>query len=459
MVTYDELARGIAEGARTLDERLPEGSRVLIAAYDQMVVGLAFLAALRSHCTPLLVDPQSSAGLARVAERWGVSGFLGDRTLLDDGRPALDANTILEWTESKAEPGALPEVAPEEPAFWTFTSGTTGEPRAVVHAHRGPRAAFEAFGRGILGLESGDRTSATAGLPFVYALGNNLLFPLFAGASCILPRDLLLPTVLGEIRRGRATVLVAGPWSLEAMVRLADRARRGDALRDLRLVLSAGEPLPESVFVRWEETFGGRPIDNLGCTEMFNSFLSAPPERARAGSLGWVVPGFEVQVDGKDPTPGRRGALAVRGNSRAIALSADEATDRVERPSEPWCQTGDEVEVSADGAFVFLGRLDDRFKVRGQFVRPAEVERSLLGVEGIAEALVGPGTDEHGLACVNVRIVVGDGHGVDDVRRRAAACVREALPAAARAITVEPVETLPRSPRGKVLRERRAAIG
>ncbi len=453
-MSYADLARTVAVGAVEIDARFAPGSRLLIAAYDQMVVALALLAALRSRCVPLLVDPQSPAGLARVAERWTVAGALGDRALLGDVCDVTDEATVLGWASSSAAPASeLPAVHGDDPAFWTFTSGTTGEPRAVVHAHRGPRAAYEAFGEGVLELGPHDRTSSTAGLPFVYALGNNLFFPLFAGGAAILPADLLLPTVLGEIRRQEATTLVSGPWSLEAMARLADRAGRGDALRKLRLVLSAGEPLAESVFTRWREAFGQAPIDNLGCTEMFNSFLSPRPQEARAGSLGRVVPGFDVRVGGVAPSPGRRGALSVRGESRAVAMSPDVGADRVAPPEGQWCETGDEVAVGADGCFTYLGRLDDRFKVRGQFVRPAEIERRLRPLDGVAECLVGPGVDEKGVACVSVRIVLEQGYDEGTVLRSAAAEGRSALPAAARSMKVECVDALPRSPRGKVLRE------
>lgn len=461
IVTYEALAGAIARGAMELDAAFPVGSRLLIAAYDQLVVALGFLAALQSHCTPLLVDPQSTAGLARIAARWKVAGSIGDRSLFDEGAAVVDESKVLGWLTAAAGavPLALPGVGAEDAAFWTFTSGTTGEPRAVVHAHRGPQAAYEAFGCGVLALGPEDRTVSTAGLPFVYALGNNLLFPLFAGGAAILPADLLLPTVLAEIGRQQATVLVSGPWSIEAMARLADRAGRGDALRRLRLVLSAGEPLGPGVFAAWRDTFGQTPIDNLGCTEMFNSFLSTSPGQARAGSLGRVVPGFDVRVDGAAPEAGRRGALTVRGASRAIGISTDSDSDRVEVPSGEWCETGDEVEVGADGTFTFLGRLDDRFKVRGQFVRPAEVERRLQSVDGIEECLVGPGTDARGLACVRVRIVVASSHDDETRRREVAAVAREVLPAAGRAIRVETTDALPRSPRGKVLRQPRVAVG
>ncbi|MBM4243704.1 MAG: AMP-binding protein [Deltaproteobacteria bacterium] len=454
-LSYAELAAAAAHGAAEIDERFPPGSRVLIVAYDQMAVALALLASLYSRCVPLLVDAQPGSGLDRIVHNWRVAGALGDRDLSIGVRETIATEAILAWVGPRPPaPHEPPAVHADDPALWTFTSGTTGDPRAVVHAHRGPRAAYEAFGRGILALKPGDRTIATAGLPFVYALGNNLLFPLLAGAAAILPGDLRLPTVLHELRRHEASVLVSGPWSLEAIARLGDRPSWGAALRHLRLVLSAGEPLAESVFERWRSTFGQRPLDNLGCTEMFNSFLAADLAAARPGSLGGVVPGFEVRVGGAAPAPHRRGALSVRGESRAIGISSDGLEGRIEPIGEAWCETGDEVEIDGEGRFVYLGRLDDRFKVRGQFVRPAEVERRLLRLPGVRECMVVGDVDERDLARVMVRVVVDPAWQTDDVFRRIREEIRSAIPAAARTVRLEAAETLPRNARGKLTRAR-----
>lgn len=244
---------------------------------------------------------------------------------------------------------------------------------------------------------------------------------------------------------------MSGPWSLEAMARLADRRGWGEALRAVRGVLSAGEPLAEAVFHRWRETFGQSPIDNLGCTEMFNSFLSPRPEEAAPGTLGRVVPGFEVRVGGRAPAPGRRGALEVRGQSRAVALSRV-GTNAIESAMGDWCETGDEVEVDAEGRFTFLGRLDDRFKVRGQFVRPAEVESQLRRVSGVRECLVSADTDDRGLARAVVHLVLEDGADTTSVLRDVGAAAREAMPAAARSMRIARARSLPRSARGKLLR-------
>ncbi len=458
-VSYAELAAVAKRGAAELDTRFAPGSRILIAARDQLHVGLGLVAALGSHSVPLLVDPTSPERLRRLAEDWQVSGAIAEESLRTGiGLPVLEARETERWL-SEASPREMldpPSVRLDEPAFWTFTSGSTGEPRAVLHAHRGPRAAFEAFARNVLRLGPEDVTIATAGLPFVYALGNNFFFPLMAGGAAIVPSDLLLPTVLGDLARHRATVLVSGPWSLSAMARLARRMEWDRALCDLRLVLSAGEPLPAGVFLAWKRRFGQELIDNLGCTEMFNSFLSNFPGDARPGSLGRVVPGYEVCVGERNPASGCHGALRVRGDSRAVG-TGERGGRSIVAPADEWCETGDEVALDGEGRFVFLGRCDDRFKVKGQFVHPLEIERCFLEVRGVRECMAFPDVDENGVTIVAMKVVAVGAMDAAELRRRIQRHARQHLKPFQVPVKIEIVVSLPRSTRGKLERPSAAA--
>lgn len=451
-VSYAELAVAADAGASALDDRFAPGARVVIAARNQLHVGLALAACLRSRALPLLADPTSPERVAGIARRWRAAGAIAEPALLAGSAiPVVDAADSEHWLGNRARSFEPPGVADDEPAFWTFTSGTTGEPRAVVHGHRGPRAAFAAFGERVLRLGPEDVTIATGGLPFVYVLGTSFFFPLFAGGATVLPADLLLPTVLGEAAAHGATVLAGGPWSLAAIAALARRPRWTACLRNLRLVLSAGEPLPPRVFDEWRSRFGKELLDNLGCTEMFNSFLSSVPGAARAGSVGRVVPGYEVRVGGGPPVPGARGPLHVRGESRAIATSRGGEPEPV---VTAWCETGDEVAVADDGSFAFVGRLDDRFKSRGRFVHPLEIERRLLEVDGAEDCLVTCECDARGVAVPVARVVPAanvDRGALVGALVRHARSVLEAHQVPAR---IELADRLSRSARGKLARPR-----
>jgi acyl-coenzyme A synthetase/AMP-(fatty) acid ligase len=182
---------------------------------------------------------------------------------------------------------------------------------------------------------------------------------------------------------------------------------------------------------------------------MFNSFVSNLPGDARPGSLGRPVAGFEVEVDGSPPEPGSRGPLRVRGRSRAIAMDGEPLA------ANGWCETGDEVAVDGDGRLLFRGRSDDRFKVRGQFVRPAEIERRIREVEGVRDCLVVPEIGERGLVVVAARIVPsrpGSDATLAALGARIVAYARRALESFEAPERIVFVSELPRTERGKVVR-------
>jgi acyl-coenzyme A synthetase/AMP-(fatty) acid ligase len=217
-------------------------------------------------------------------------------------------------------------------------------------------------------------------------------------------------------------------------------------------VLSAGEPLPARIFLDWKERFGKEVLDNLGCTEMFNSFLSNRPGDAVPGTLGGVVTGYEIRVGSSEAEPGSEGELRVRGDSRALAVGADESESGSFRSPSEWHETGDEVRVDREGRIVFLGRRDHRFKVKGRFVHPLEIERRLGEVAGVRECIVVPETGRRGLTVVGARLVAEPGVEERDLVSRVLSHARRRLAAFEVPERITIVPALRRSPRGKLER-------
>ncbi|MEJ2153184.1 MAG: AMP-binding protein, partial [Gemmatimonadota bacterium] len=165
----------------------------------------------------------------------------------------------------------------------------------------------------------------------------------------------------------------------------------------LRFATSAGEALPIPLHERWNEQFGVELLDGLGTAEMWQIFISNRPGDVHPGTLGKVVPGFEVRVcdDHGDELPdGEIGWLWVRGGSRAIGYwQAMEKTQRAFRGE--WYVSGDMVCRNSDGTFVYWGRSDDMLKVSGKWLSPQEVESCLRehpAVEDVAVVGIQDGT-------------------------------------------------------------------
>ncbi|MBO0802738.1 MAG: benzoate-CoA ligase family protein [Nocardiopsaceae bacterium] len=305
----------------------------------------------------------------------------------------------LESLASAAPEERVYDSGPDAPAFWLYTSGTTGFPKAAMHRHGSVREVCETYGEQVLGIRREDRCLSAAKAFFAYGLGNSVLFPLSAGAASVLVSPASRPDLIGQAAaKHGATLFFAGPTFFAAMLRAG---LPGDALGGVRLAVSAGEALPASLQERWTARFGTDILDGLGMTEMLHIFLSNRPGQIRPGTTGTAVPGYDLKLVDEDAgelvtAPGRPGTLYVRGASAATGYwSAYDASRRVFQGE--WLRTGDTYARDADGYYACLGRTGDMIKAGGIWVSPMEVEERLLSHPGVAQAVVVAATDADGL--------------------------------------------------------------
>ena len=230
-------------------------------------------------------------------------------------------------------PAPVYSTTADSPAFWLYTSGTTGAPKAAMHRHGSVPAVCEAFGAQVLGIRPGDRCLSVAKAFFAYGLGNSVLFPLSAGACTVLEPAAPTPdAVAGRVRQYGASLFFAGPTFFANMLR-ADLP--ADAIAGVRLAVSAGEALPVHLYERWTSHFGVDVLDGLGTTEMLNTFLSNREGAVRPGTSGVAVPGYELKIlddDGAIVPPGTPGTLFVRGESTATGYWSAYAASRARVP-------------------------------------------------------------------------------------------------------------------------------
>jgi benzoate-CoA ligase family protein len=338
---------------------------------------------------------------------------------------------------------------PDDAALWLFSGGTTGRPKAVVQTHGSFANTTELYGQGVIGYREDDITIAVPKLYFGYATGSNLFFPFSAGGSCVLFPEYPTPEVLfAHIRRFRPTILVNLPTLIAKMVAHPEAAKQD--LSCLRLATSAGEALPVELDRRWRETFGVELLDGLGTAEMWHIFISNRPGSARPGTLGQVVPGFEIKAcdeEGREVPHGETGWLWVRGGSRATGYWQNlEKTAKGFRGE--WYVTGDLVRIEADEFVTYGGRGDEMLKVSGRWLAPQEVESCLLEHPAVAEAAVVGVLDANGLVKPCAWVVVRDvSPGLDETLK---AFVRERLDAFKHPREIYFVDALPRTHLGKV---------
>jgi benzoate-CoA ligase family protein len=306
-----------------------------------------------------------------------------------------------------AAAAAAPPTLADSPAFWLYTSGTTGTPKAAVHRHGSLRATAETYGADVLGIRPDDVCYSAAKFFFAYGLGNTLTFPFSVGARTVLDRARATPARLAQVLAATApTLFFAAPT---AYAGLLAAGLPDDTFASVRLGVSAGEAFPADLYGRFTDRFGIEVLDGIGSTEALHIFASNRPGRVRPGTTGEVVPGYELRIEdpnGELVPDGEPGSLWVRGDSVADGYwCRSEVTRRVFRGE--WLRTGDIYVRDADGYYTCLGRSDDVLKVSGMWVSPAEVETRLRAHPDVEQAVVVAIPDADGLdksvACVVAR--------------------------------------------------------
>jgi acyl-coenzyme A synthetase/AMP-(fatty) acid ligase len=301
------------------------------------------------------------------------------------------------------------DTAAVDPALWLFSGGTTGTPKAVPQSHRSLANTTQLYGRGALGLRADDVTIAVPKLYFGYATGSNLFFPFSVGASVVLfPGPATPQAIVERIESHRATVLVTVPSAVNQL--LPDQEAATADLSSLRFATTAGEALPETLYHRWKERFGVELLDGLGTAEMWHIFITNTLGDVRPGTLGRVVPGFEIKAcdeEGVEVAAGEVGRLWVRGESLGPGYwESPEQTTEAFRGE--WFVGGDLISIDQHGYVTHRGRADDAIKVKGKWFRPQEVESTLLDHEAVRECAVVAVNDPDGLA-KPVAFVVAEG--------------------------------------------------
>jgi benzoate-CoA ligase family protein len=341
---------------------------------------------------PLLPVLRSVADLRRIIV--ASSGSSTD-SAIDDARSVGLADFLAEGDPTS--PSA--RTPSDEVAFWLYSSGSTGAPKGVRHAHGSLRATADTYGGRVLQVHADDLMFSAAKAFHAYGLGNSMTFPMSVGAGAVLLPDRPTPDAVMEVMRQRQPTIFAGVPTLFASMLASPRIGRGAGSDRLRRCISAGEALPADVGRRWSDIVGVDILDGIGSTEMLHIFVSNCPGDIRYGTSGKPVPGYDALIlddNGRHLPAGEAGELVVRGPSAAEGYwNQREKTRRTFRGE--WTHTGDTYIRDNDGYYRFCGRTDEMLKVSGVWVSPFEVEEALISHPAVLEAAVVGAKDPDGL--------------------------------------------------------------
>jgi len=462
-------------GNAILAAEISRGEPVLILLRDTPELVAAYLGIMRAGAVTVALNTRLAAkDLAYIIADSGARLVLADGnflSLLAEARALARQSLRVVATGGQdddfdaflaGQPEELisAEMDPEEPALWAYTSGTTGQPKGVVHVHASIPLG-EKYVREVLEIQPGDRMFATSKLFFGYALGQCLIGGLRLGATIILYDGWPDAAAAAQvIEREQPDVVLSVPALYGAMLR--EKVAASEAFRRVRTYVSAGERLPEKLGREWMGVTGSILLDALGATETIYLFMSTTRASLRLGSCGRPMPWTAVRLttaDGEDVTrPDEPGHLWVRTPSLFRQYNnRPEATAAV--LNDGWWRTGDIFSVDADGYWRHEGRSDEMLKVSGQWVSPAEVEEVALSVPGIVEAAAVGIPNRDGLVRLALFAVAAVGESTLNLESRIVETLRRNLAVYKCPRNVRFVEAIPRTATGKVQRFKLRELG
>jgi acyl-coenzyme A synthetase/AMP-(fatty) acid ligase len=473
-ISYRQLAVRVARAAgawRALGAA--PGDRVLLLMRDTPEFAAAWLGALHAGAVAVALNTKLSEAEFRHARGDSGARLAMVEDVFARARPDLTAEFAPQgglviagdapragaasWREALAgtAPLARPHPAqPEDPAFWLYSSGTTGLPKGIVHAHRSVSSAGQAQ-REVLGLAAGDTVIATSKLFFAYALEHGLLGPLATGATSVLePEWPDAEGVLASVARHRPAAFFSVPTFYRRLLALG--AERLAPFRAVRGFVAAGERLPAALLAQWREATGGEILSLYGMSETFCAAVVTPRGMSNGARAGAPLAGVEVRIESAgDAGVQAPGVLWLRHPALALGY-ANRPAQTATQFQAGWFCSQDLFSRDAEGFLCHQGRADELVKVAGQWVQPGELEEAVAGEGAIAEAACVPVVDAEGFERLAL-FVAGRGEAAQLLAAASRLC-EERLPRHKRPKWIRRVAELPRTATGKVQRFKLRAL-
>ena len=478
--TFEQLSRATGKFSQLLRKLgIGAGERVLIRLPNSLDYPAAFLGAMKRGCISVptstllvaeevryLAEDSTASVLVTHKSMWSDLSRELDHVstlkhvLLAGSGDLPDSSGHLELHDLSAGLEAIDEWQPphptraDDPAYLVYTSGTTGHPKGVLHAHRAMIGRTPARSHWF-DFRDGDRIMHSGKFNWTYVLGSGLMDPLYNGKTVIVHEGKNDATLWPKlIAKHNCTIFVGVPTIYRQIIQKT--GFKASDVPSLRHCMSAGEHLSDEMLSAWRERFGIEVYEAIGMSELSYYISQNIFHPIRPGSAGFPQPGHDVRlVDSEQsevPT-GNEGMIAIPEDDPGLFIEywqLPEETRKVRRNG--YFLTGDYARRDADGYIWFLGRRDDIINTFGYRVSPHEIERVMKTHPAIADCVaIGQeiGKDKTLVAaCVMLK------PGVETDQESLLRYGEQHLAGYKRPKLVHIVEDYPRTKNGKVIRSR-----
>lgn len=427
-LTYQELKDYSDLLARRLVAKgMKKGERILIMLPRTPEAYISYLGALKAG---LAILPGSEmlrpSDISYRLQHADVKAVITDHTLVSPIREAMMENQLsllrfvygetdfpgwdsLEGESEGLEEVELPQIKSDDVAFISYTSGTTGGPKGVIHHHSWAIPHQKIVAKLWMGIQSTDTVWATAGPGWAKWVWSPFIATLGSGATAFVYQGRFnAEKYLSLMQAYQIQVLCCTPTEYRMMAKLETLSEFN--LPELRSAVSAGEPLNREVIDTFRKHFGVEVRDGYGQTENTLLLGTLVDMESKPGSMGKPTPGNKVAIidgDGMPLPPGVVGDIAVHRDSPALFkgyFRDPERTDKAFRGD--WYVTGDQAQVDEEGYFWFEGRADDIIISSGYTIGPFEVEDALVKHPAVRECAVVSSPDTMRGAVVKAFVVL-----------------------------------------------------
>lgn len=438
-----------------------KGDRIVLFLANRVDVPALLLASAAHGIISVVLSPQLSTGeLEYIVQHSGAALCITEDPRIKTLSCALLRPSAVDDIDlpPNDEPTFHHMVA-DTPGYMVYTSGTTGHPRGVLHAHRAVRARQPMF-EGWTGITRDDIVLHAGQLNWTYAMGIAVFDAWCVGARSIIyegPRNAQRWAQLFETHQ--PTIFAAVPGIYRQLLR--DVPQLQERTASLRHALCAGEALPATLWHSWRQTTGKELYEALGMSECSTYISSGPATPTRPGSPGRPQAGRHVAIlpledkTSLDAVPDQSvGMLAIHRDEPGLMLEYFNAPDAMAQAFRgPWFLTGDLAAFDEDGYLHFFGRSDDTINALGYRVGPVEVESVLSRHPSVQEAAVAASTVREGVTLICAHLVLRPSYDWSDALEASLRThCSEHLAAYKCPQLYRVYEALPRNRSGKVLR-------